>query len=173
MRALSADAKLHGFCVGVYGFDVCGVDVYGVDGYGVDAYGFEARDIAKRDRARSWISTCWQRRCGRSSRQVLDAHCLNRKKMFSHPWFAEAAKTPARCYQSARRGVMDQPGVDVASVVDNRDGQSCWDALVLAAGQQSGGTMRRTENLQRHQRIDGVPTPNPSIVGPVVLGAAA
>jgi predicted nucleic acid-binding protein len=163
MRALSADAKLHVFCV----------DVYGVDVYGVDAYGFEARDIAKRDRARSWISTCWQRRCGRSSRQVLDAYCLNRKKMFSHPWFAQAAKTPARRYQSARRGVVDQPAVDVASVVDIGDGQSCLDALAPAAAPQSGGTMRLTENLQRDQRIDGVPTLDPFIVGPVVLGAAA
>ena len=136
-------------------------------------YGVDDRDVAKRDKARAWIATCWERRCGRISSQVLNEYYSNARKKFSSAIAAGDARAEVRRYQHWRPWVIDHPTVETAWAVESRYGLNYWDALMIAAAQQQGCTLMLTEDLQHDQVIDKVRILNPFLVGPEMLDALA
>ncbi len=132
-------------------------------------YGIDDRDTAKRDKARAWIATCWERRCGRISTQVLNEYYSNARKKFSSAVAAGDARAEVRRYQHWRPWAIDHPTVETAWAVESRFGLSYWDALMVAAAQQQGCTLMLTEDLPHDQLIDKVRILNPFLVGPEML----
>ena len=132
-------------------------------------YGVDDRDVSKRDRARAWIATCWERRCGRISTQVLNEYYSNARRKFSSAIASGDARAEVRRYQHWRPWVIDHPTVETAWAVESRYGLNYWDALMVAAAQQQGCTVLLTEDLQHDQMIDKVCILNPFLAGPETL----
>ena len=132
-------------------------------------YGVDDRDVGKRDRARAWIATCWERRCGRISMQVLNEYYSNARRKFSSAIASGDARAEVRRYQHWRPWVIDHPTVETAWAVESRYGLNYWDALMVAAAQQQGCTVLLTEDLQHDQMIDKVCILNPFLAGPETL----
>ena len=132
-------------------------------------YGVDDRDVSKRDRARAWIATCWERRCGRISTQVLNEYYSNARRKFSSAIASGDARAEVRRYQHWRPWVIDHPTVETAWAVESRYGLNYWDALMVAAAQQQGCTVLLTEDLQHDQMIDKVRILNPFLAGPETL----
>ena len=132
-------------------------------------YGVDDRDVSKRDRARAWIATCWERRCGRISTQVLNEYYSNARRKFSSAIASGDVRAEVRRYQHWRPWVIDHPTVETAWAVESRYGLNYWDALMVAAAQQQGCTVLLTEDLQHDQMIDKVRILNPFLAGPETL----
>jgi predicted nucleic acid-binding protein len=77
-------------------------------------YGFDDAVPAKRDRARAWLSTCWQRRCGRISTQVTNEFYANARKRFSVALTPAQAQAEVRKYQQWKPWLIDQATVETA-----------------------------------------------------------
>ena len=132
-------------------------------------YGVDDKDPAKRDRARAWIATCWQRRCGRISTQVLNEYYSNARRKFTSAISAGDARAEVRRYQHWRPWSIDHPTVETAWAVESRYNLNYWDALMVAAAQQQGCALMLTEDMQHDQVIDKVRIINPFLVGPEML----
>lgn len=136
-------------------------------------YAVDDKEPAKRDRARQWLATCWQRRCGRLSAQVLNEFYVNARRKFQSSVSAGDARADVRRYQLWQPWTIDHPTVEIAWAVESRYQLHYWDALMVAAAQQQGCTLLLTEDLQHDQQIDGVRIVNPFLVGPERLDAAS
>ena len=134
-------------------------------------YGVDDQDTTKRDQARRWIATCWQRRCGRLSQQVLNEFYLQARKKFPSAVSAGDARAEVRRYQNWRPWVTDHPTAETAWAIESRYGLGFWDALVVSSALQLGCDSVLTDALPHHQQIDGVRILNPFLVGPDVLDA--
>ena len=134
---------------------------------------FDDKDAARRDRSRAWIATCWQRRCGRVSTQVLNEFYANARRRFSSAISAGDARAEVRRLQHWRPWAIDHPTIETAWAVESRYGLSYWDALRVAAALQQGCTLLLTEDLPHDLQIDGVRIVNPFLVGPELLDAPA
>lgn len=135
-------------------------------------YAADDQDAAKRDRARAWLATCWQKRRGRLSTQVLNAYYTVICRKFPTAVAAGDARAEIRRLQTWQPWQIDQPTVEAAWAVEARHHIHFWDALMVAAAQQQGCTLLLTEDLQHDQPIDGVRILNPFVVGPEILDAA-
>jgi len=134
---------------------------------------FDDVEPTKRDRARSWIAMCWERRCGRTSVQVLNEFYSNARRKFPHAITAGDARAEVRRYQHWQPWAVDHPTVETAWAVESRFGLNYWDALIVAAAQAQGCDYLITEHLQHEQRIDSVQIVNPFLVGPELLDRPA
>lgn len=134
-------------------------------------YGVDDKDVLKRDRAREWIASCWARRCGRLSTQVLHEFYWNARKKFPSQLAGGDARAEVRRYQQWQPWQVDHATVESAWAVESRNRLSYWDALMVAAAQHMGCTLLLSEDLQHDQRIDGVRIINPFEVGPALLDA--
>jgi predicted nucleic acid-binding protein len=136
-------------------------------------YAADDHDMAKRDRAREWMLSCWQRRCGRLSTQVLNEYYTVIRRKFPTALAAGDARAEVRRLQSWQPWQIDHPTTESAWAVEARQNIHYWDALMVAAAQQQGCTLLLTEDLQHGQQIDGVRIVNPFLVGPEILDAPA
>ena len=136
-------------------------------------YGIDDRDPIKRDRSRAWLATCWERRCGRLSTQVLNEFYANVRKKFSAALSADDARAEVRRYQSWLPWVIDHATIESAWSIESRCQLNYWDALMVAAAQHQGCHTLLTEDLQHDQRIAGLRIVNPFVLGPEVLNNVA
>ena len=136
-------------------------------------YTFDDAYPAKRDRARAWMASCWQRRCGRISSQVMHEFYSNARKRFSSAISAGDARAEVRRYQQWKPWAVDQATVETAWAVESRYQINYWDALMVAAAQHQGCELLLTEDLQHAQTIDSLRIVNPFLLGPEILDATA
>ncbi len=136
-------------------------------------YAFDDADPGKRDRARAWLASCWQRRCGRLSTQVLHEFYANARKRFTRAISAGDARAEVRRYQQWNPWLVDQATVETAWAVESRYQVNYWDALMVAAARHQGCTLLLTEDLQHDQTLDGVRVVNPFLLGPEILDSPA
>lgn len=130
-------------------------------------------DAAKRDRARAWLGTCWQRRCGRLSTQVLDDFYVQARRRFPQALAQGDARAEVRRYQQWRPWQIDHPTVETAWAVEARYGLPYKDALLVAAAQHMGCAWLLSEHLPHGQEIDSLTCIDPFRVGPEWLDAPA
>ena len=136
-------------------------------------YTFDDAHPAKRDRAQAWMASCWKRRCGRVSSQVMHEFYSNARKRFASAISAGDARVEVRRYQQWKPWAVDQATVETAWAVESRYRVNYWDALMVAAAQHQGCELLLTEDLQHDQRIDGLRIVNPFILGPEILDVPA
>jgi predicted nucleic acid-binding protein len=136
-------------------------------------YCFDDFDPVKRDRAREWVASCWTRRCGRISMQVLNEFYSKARAKFPQAISMSEARAQVRRYENWVPWSMDHPTIEAAWAIESRYGLNYWDALIVAAAQAQGCTHLITEDLQHEQRIDSVQVINPFLVGPELLDAPA
>lgn len=127
-------------------------------------YCFDNRDQTKRDRARQWVGTCWTKRCGRISMQVLNEFYVNaRKKFDAIP--ADDVRAEVRRYQYWSPWRVDYATVETAWAIESRFGLNYRDALIVASAQHQGCRYLLSEDLQHDQQIDGVQIISPFLTG--------
>ncbi len=134
-------------------------------------YAVDEADATKQQRARDWLATCWQRRIGRVSSQVMHEFYWNARRKFAAALSAPDARAAVRRYQAWNLGVIDQDTVEAAWAIESHYRLAYWDALMLAAASEQGCSVLLTEDLQHDQLIDGVRILNPFVVGPEWLDA--
>ncbi len=133
-------------------------------------YCFDARDAVKRTGAQTWVTHCWQRRCGRISTQVLNEFYSNARKKFTSAISAGDARAEVRRYQQWQPWAIDHATVETAWAIESRFDLNYWDALIVASAQQQGCEHLLSEDLQHGQQIDGVQVVNPFTTTPQQIG---
>lgn len=134
-------------------------------------YAADDHDPAKRDRAREWIASCWQKRCGRLSTQVLNEFYTVVRRKFPGAVAAGDARAEIRRLLAWQPWQIDSHTMDAAWAVEARYRLHYWDALMVAAAQQQGCGLLLTEDLQHEQVIDDLRIVNPFLLGPEILDA--
>ncbi len=133
-------------------------------------YCFDPRDAVKRVGAQTWVSHCWQSRCGRVSTQVLNEFYSNARRKFTNAISAGDARAEVRRYQQWRPWAIDHATVETAWAIESRFDLNYWDALIVASAQQQGCAHLLSEDLQHDQQIDGVRVVNPFATTPRQIG---
>ena len=133
-------------------------------------YCFDARDAVKRAGAQTWVSHCWQSRCGRISTQVLNEFYSNARRKFTSAISAGDARAEVRRYQQWQPWAIDHATVETAWAIESRFDLNYWDALIVASAQQQGCGHLLSEDLQHDQQIDGVRIVNPFTTTPQQIG---
>ena len=69
-------------------------------------YAVDEADATKQQRARDWLATCWQRRIGRVSSQVMHEFYWNARRKFAAALSAPDARAAVRRYQAWKKLVL-------------------------------------------------------------------
>jgi predicted nucleic acid-binding protein len=131
-----------------------------------------ADDVAHPDKnakAAAWIDALWASHRGRVSTQVLGEYYVTVTRKLAHGLSQGDARANVRRYQLWKPWQTDHQTVETAWGIEARFGVHYWDALVVAAAQQSGCRYLLTEDLQHGQKIGAVTVINPFEVQPQEL----
>ncbi len=128
-------------------------------------YAQDPREPGKQAAAAAWLAQCWQRRAGRISTQVLHEFYANLRKAAPGMTLL-ATRALVQRYRTWQPWQVDETTVDRAWVLQDRFAFNYWDALMVAAAQQTGCTVFLTEDLQHGQMVDQLRIVNPFMTRP-------
>ena len=131
-----------------------------------------ADDVSNPDksaRSAEWLDALWASHRGRVSTQVLNEYYVTVTRKLAQALTLGDARANVRRYQLWQPWPIDHQTVETAWGIEARFGVHYWDALVVAAAQQSGCEYVLTEDLQHAQKIGAVTVINPFLVRPQEL----
>ena len=135
------------------------------DRYFVDTnilvYSRDTRDPVKHQVARSWIAELWSTGNGRISTQVLKEYYQTVTRRLSPGMPVEDARADIRDLQTWKPFEPTASTFEKAWLIEDRIKISWWDALIIAAAQQTGCTYLLSEDLQSGQTIENLSIINP------------
>lgn len=132
-------------------------------------YADDVSDAAKNRRANDWLQALWAGRLGRVSTQVLNEYYVTVTRKLARGLTQGDARAKVRRYQLWQPWSVDHSTVETAWGIEARFGVHYWDALVIAAAQQSGCAYLLSEDLQHRQQIGAVTIINPFSMPPQEL----
>jgi predicted nucleic acid-binding protein len=132
-------------------------------------YARDASETAKQPRAAEWMQRLWQERRGRLSTQVLQEYYVVVTSKLDPGLTAAAARADVRVLQAWQPVVIEPVVLDTAWSIEDRYQLSLWDALIVAAAQQSRSRYLLTEDLQDGQEFDDVRIVNPFAHDPSIV----
>ena len=135
-------------------------------------YADDVSEPEKNARAAEWLDVLWASNRGRVSTQVLNDYYVTVTRKLVHGLSQGDARANVRRYQLWQPWQIDHQTVETAWGIEARFGVHYWDALVVAAAQQSGCRYLLTEDLEHGQKIGAVSIVNPFNVPPQELLAA-
>ena len=122
-------------------------------------YNFDNRYPAKKQRATAWVQSAWQAKRAQTAWQVL------------HEFYANAARKLGVPEAEARAAVRDfaaWPVADAGMPLLNRAWHWCdaaqvpfWDAMIVAAAEQSGSRLLVSEDFQDGRKYGALTVVNP------------
>ena len=115
----------------------------------------------KREKAAETLLTLWDNRQGILSTQVLQEFYVNVTRKIPQPLKRSTARDVIERYSVWPVVSIDTPLILRASNVEEQHQLSFWDALIVAAAQQSNATKLLSEDLNNGQRIGGLVIENP------------
>ena len=131
-------------------------------------YGFDATNAEKRIRAQAWLEAAWAARRARASWQVI------------HEFYQNATgklKQPTDRVRNAVESYLEWPLEPSGPVLLRRAWHWCdtaqvhfWDAMIVAAAEQSGARLLVSEDLQDGQSFGSVTVVNPFLHEPGEFG---
>ena len=127
-------------------------------------YALDRTDLKKQEKARIWRSELWERKCGRTSVQVLQEFYANVVRKW--PSAIEPARSEIRNLQAWRPVTIDMPLLEHGWKIQDRYHLSFWDALIVAAAKSSACCFLLTEDLQAGQELDGIAVIDPFRIQP-------
>jgi predicted nucleic acid-binding protein len=125
------------------------------------AYAHDASEARKQPIAAALLAGLWQRRSGALSTQVLQEFYVVATRKFDPPFSRSAAREIVALYGEWPVVQVDVPLILAASVLEERQQMSFWDALILEAARRSGAKRAATEDLHSGRSIAGMTIQNP------------
>jgi len=132
-------------------------------------YSRDASEPDKQPRAQQWLAALWEKRCGRTSVQVLSEYYVTVTRKLA------PGLTPDEAWMDVEALLAWGPqavNVDVlrgARSASQGSALSWWDALIVAAAKTSNCAFVLTEDLQDGQDLDGMRVINPFQHSPAEL----
>ena len=125
-----------------------------------------AHDVDAGDRhwrAKAVVSDLWETRHGMLSTQVLHEFYVNVTQKIPVPLEPAQARAVIESYLAWDVQTLAPDSVLLASEIQQRNGISWWDALIVHAASKGGASILYTEDLNSGQVIEGVKIVNPFI----------
>ena len=124
-------------------------------------YAHDADCGPKQQLAADQLTELWQSGTGLLSTQVLQEFYVNVTRKIGLPLLAATAREVVRDYASWVESPITAATVARASEIAEIWQISFWDAMILAAAEQSGANRVLTEDLNAGQKIAGIEIVNP------------
>ena len=119
-------------------------------------YRHDASEPSKQSRADAWIKSLARNRSGRLSFQVLQEFYSVVTRRARPPVAERQARSVVRDLMAWQPAAIDLATLERAWVVQDRHSVSWWDALIVAAAQQSECAVLLTEDMQPGQKFGAV-----------------
>lgn len=124
-------------------------------------YARDASEPEKQPKAHAWLAALWESRCGRTGMQVLNEYFVTVTQKL------QPGLDPEEAWKDIDNLLVWEPAPIDAGVLrrayatHQRFALSWWDALVVAAAQESRCDYFLTEDLQDGQDFDGTKVVSP------------
>ncbi|MBS0367538.1 MAG: PIN domain-containing protein [Proteobacteria bacterium] len=124
-------------------------------------YAHDAQSGVKRERALEALNSLWASGLGRMSVQVLQEFYVNVTRKLATPVARSTAREVVSAYGAWIRTPTSAATVARAADIADMAQLSFWDALIVAAAEETGATLLYSEDLNAGQTIAGVKVVNP------------
>ncbi len=124
-------------------------------------YAPDADAGSKQPVAADRLTELWESGAGRLSTQVLQEFYVNVTRKIGSPLAASAAREVVRDYAAWIESFVTAATIVRASEISEVWQVSFWDAMILAAAEQSGAEQLLTEDLNAGAKIAGIEIVNP------------
>jgi predicted nucleic acid-binding protein len=124
-------------------------------------YAHDADAGSKQLRAADHLTELWTSGTGLLSTQVLQEFYINVTRKIGSPLTASAAREVVRDYAVWIESAITAATIARASEIGEIWQISFWDAMILAAAEQSGAERLLTEDLNAGQKIAGIEIVSP------------
>lgn len=126
----------------------------------------DAGEREKQPRAQAWLEVLWRARSGRISIQVLAEYYVTVTRKLDPGLSVDRARTDVGMLRAWMPVALDYEVLQAAWTVQDRDGLSWWDALIVAAAQRLGCRYLLSEDFQDRQRFGDLEVINPFLHTP-------
>jgi predicted nucleic acid-binding protein len=124
-------------------------------------YAHDADAGSKQQRAAAQLTELWTSGAGQLSTQVLQEFYVNVTRKIRLPLTASVAREVVRDYAVWIQSAITATTIVRASEIGEIWQISFWDAMILAAAEQSGAERLLTEDLNAGQKIAGIEIVSP------------
>jgi predicted nucleic acid-binding protein len=124
-------------------------------------YAYDIDAGSKHTKAARVIEDLWTSRNGALSVQVLQEFYVNVTRKIRKPLTKRLAREVLEAYAAWHIETVGPDDVVRASLLEERNKVSFWDALILVAAKKANADKVLSEDLSHGQRIDGVTVENP------------
>ncbi len=124
-------------------------------------YAHDTSQGAKHDAARDLVLRLWADRTGALSTQVLQEFYVVATHRLDPPMPPTEARELVALYAAWSLVVIDAELILDATIREQRDVLSFWDALIVEAARRAGADRLLTEDLQDERDFDGTVVENP------------
>jgi predicted nucleic acid-binding protein len=124
-------------------------------------YSRDASEPEKQPQARQWMARLWETGRGRLSFQVLQEFYVTVTQKLKPGLGISSAQNDVRALLAWRPSAVNAQVMEGAWFIQERYGLGWWDALIVAAAQQSNCRYLLTEDLQESQFFGQLEVINP------------
>ena len=124
-------------------------------------YAHDASDPRKHAVARDLVSELWADRSGVVSSQVLQELYVVMTRKLDPPMSRSDARELVALYATWHLVAVDAELILDAALLEDRQGFSFWDALIVEAARRAGAARLVSEDLRNGRDLDGVAVENP------------
>jgi predicted nucleic acid-binding protein len=124
-------------------------------------YAHDSTETTKGPRAAALLDSLWESRAGVLSTQVLQEFYVVATRKFDPAMSRREAREIVAAYGEWPVVEVDVPLIIAASVLEERNRLSFWDALIVEAAGRAGASTLLSEDLQAGRRIRGLKIENP------------
>jgi predicted nucleic acid-binding protein len=124
-------------------------------------YAHDTSQGAKHDAARDLVLRLWADRTGALSTQVLQEFYVVATRKLDAPMPPAEARQIVALYAAWSLVVIDTELILDATIREQRDALSFWDALIVEAARRAGAHRLLSEDLQDGRDFDGTVVENP------------
>lgn len=124
-------------------------------------YARDSSELEKQEQALRWLEVLWQKRIGSISYQTLNEYYVIVTQRLKPGLSRSAAQEDIRHLLLWQPIPVDRVVIENAWIIQERQGFSWWDSLIVSAAQMQGCTFLLSEGLQQNQRIGNLQIINP------------
>lgn len=132
-------------------------------------YARDSSQAEKQIQAQTWLAHLWKARTGRLSYQVLHEFYVTTTRKLRPGLPAEEARADVRDLLAWHPLALDGDVLERAWSVEDTNGLSFWDALIVSAARRLVCQYLLTEDLQHGHVVDGVQVVSPFRTSPTDL----
>ena len=129
----------------------------------------DSSEPEKQRKSADWMRAFWKSRSGRISYQVLNEYYITVTQKLVPGLDLNDARSDIRDLLSWKPLQMDLGILEGAWIIQDRQGYSWWDALIISSAQRAGCRYLITEDMQHGQKVNTVTIIDPFRESPALL----